>query len=212
MSGIAASLLYATMIWLIRYPGYDPMSQTVSELSAWDVSTRTVWVWLGLLWSALLAAFAAGVWRSGSRRRSLRVTGILLGAYVLAGLAYPFASMHTREVLAAGGATAADTAHLIIVSVTSALMLAAMVSSAVAFGLWFRLYTAATILLLIGFGLLTAGDASAVQTNLPTPWTGLCERVNILVTLAWVAVLALLLIHRLMQSDLSVADQRNKAR
>jgi Protein of unknown function (DUF998) len=212
LCGIAASLLYGVMIWLIRYAGYDPMSQTVSELSAWDVSTRTLWVWLGLLWSALMAAFAAGVWRAGSRRRSLRVTGILLGAYVLAGLAYPFASMHTREVLAAGGATAADTAHLIIVSLTSALILAAMVSAAVAFNLWFRLYTTATILLLIVFGLLTAGDASAIQTNLPTPWAGLWERVNIMVTLAWVVVLALLLIRRSSQRDLNLADERNTAR
>lgn len=184
------------MIWVIRYAGYDPMSQTVSELSAWDVSTRTLWVWLGSLWSALMAAFAAGVWLSGGRRRPLRVSGGLLGIYVLAGLAYPFASMHTREVLAAGGATAADTAHLVIVAMTSALMLAAMVSAAFAFGLWFRLYTAATILLLIGFGLLTSRDAPAIQVNLPTPWAGLWERINIMATLGWVVVLALLLIRQ----------------
>jgi hypothetical protein len=184
------------MIWLIRYAGYDPISQTVSELSAWDVSTRTLWVWLGLLWSALMAAFAAGLWLSGSRRRPLRVSGGLLGTYVLVGLAYPFASMHTREVLASGGATAADTAHLVIVSVTSMLMLAAMVSAAVAFGLWFRLYTTATILLLIVFGLLTSRDATAIQGNLPTPWAGLWERVNIMATLGWIVVLGLLLIRQ----------------
>lgn len=156
-----------------------------------------------------MATFAVGVWRSGSRRRSLRVSAILLGAYVLTGLAYPFASMHTREVLAAGGATAADTAHLVIVSVTSVLILAAMVSAAVAFDLWFRLYTTATILLLIGFGLLTAGGASAVQTNLPTPWAGLWERITIMVTLAWVVVLALLLIRRSTQRAQNSANRRN---
>lgn len=208
LCGPAASVLYGVMIWLIRYPGYDPISQTVSELSAWDVPTRTLWVWLGLLWSALMAAFAAGVWQSGSRRQSLRVSAILLAAYVLAGLAYPFASMHTREVLAAGGATAADTAHLIIVSVTSALMMAAMISAAVALDLWFRLYTTATILLLIGFGVLTAGDAPAFQANLPTPWAGLWKRVNIMTTLAWVVVLALLLIRPATQRKTGLGDSR----
>ncbi len=39
--GIAASLLYGVMIWVIKYEGYSPISQTVSELSAWGVSTRT---------------------------------------------------------------------------------------------------------------------------------------------------------------------------
>ena len=40
--GIASSLLYAAMIWGIRYEGYSPISQVPSELTAIGAPTRTV--------------------------------------------------------------------------------------------------------------------------------------------------------------------------
>jgi hypothetical protein len=94
--GIAASLLYGAMIWVIRYEGYSPISQTPSELSAWGVSTRPLWMVLGSLYDALMIAFALGVWASASGKRTLRILGGLLLAYGLLGLAWPFASMVTR--------------------------------------------------------------------------------------------------------------------
>jgi hypothetical protein len=36
-------------------------------------------------------------------------------------------------------------------------------------------------------------DAPRVQANLPTPWAGLWERVNIVAFLVWVVVLAVIL-------------------
>jgi Protein of unknown function (DUF998) len=192
--GIAASLLYGVMIWAIRFTGYSPISQTVSELSAWGVSTRTVWMVLGALYDALMIAFAWGVWASAGGKRSLRVAGGLLLAYALLGVAWPFASMHRREVLAAGGATLADTGHLVLAAVTVALMLAAMVFGAAAFGLRFRLYSIATIAILLTFGALTSSDKSRVEANLPTPWVGLWERINIVVFLLWVVVVAIALL------------------
>jgi ABC-type spermidine/putrescine transport system permease subunit I len=65
--GIAASVLYAAMIWVIRYDGYSPISQTVSELSAWGVSTRSLWMALGTIYEALMIAFALGVWASPAK-------------------------------------------------------------------------------------------------------------------------------------------------
>ena len=192
--GIAASLLFGAMIWVIKYEGYSPISQTVSELSAWGVSTRPLWMVLGTLYDVLMIAFALGVWASAGGRRSLRIVGGLLLAYGFLGLAWPLASMHQREVLAAGGETFADTAHLILATVTVALMFAAMAVGAAALGMSFRIYSITSIVILLAFGALTTSNASEVAANLPTPWAGLWERINIVVFLLWVVVLATVLL------------------
>jgi hypothetical protein len=51
-------------------------------------------------------------------------------------------------------------------------------------------YSIATIVLLLVFGGLTFLEAPRLQANLPTPWIGLWERINISVFLLWIAVLA----------------------
>ena len=194
--GIASSALYGVMIWAIRYKGYSPISQTVSELSAWGVSTRTLWIVLGVLYTALVLAFGVGVWMSADGKRSLHVVAGILVAYGVMLNVWPFAAMHQREVLAAGGSTLADTVHLVLVVATAVFMVTAMAFAAAAFGTWFRLYSVTSIVLLLVFGYLTGTDASAVQKNLPTPWIGLFERINIGVMLVWLAVLAVALLLR----------------
>jgi hypothetical protein len=58
MCGIASSLLHGVMIWVIRYNGYSPISQTVSELSARGISTRPLWLMLGMVWEIRQVAAA----------------------------------------------------------------------------------------------------------------------------------------------------------
>jgi hypothetical protein len=182
------------MIWVIRFEGYSPLSQTVSELSAWGVSTRPLWTVLGTLWDAMMIAFAVGVLASAGRRGVLRIVGGLLLAYGLLGLAWPLVSMHPRDVLAAGGATLADTGHLVLVGATGVVMVAAMAFGAAAFGRLFRVYSIATIVVLLVCGAMTGADKSRIEANLSTPWAGLWERINIGFTLLWVAVLAVVLL------------------
>jgi hypothetical protein len=43
---------------------------------------------------------------------------------------------------------------------------------------------------------LTSADGSRVQEDLPTPWVGLWERINITVFLLWIVVFALLMLRR----------------
>jgi hypothetical protein len=47
---------------------------------------------------------------------------------------------------------------------------------------------------LVVAGAATAQGAGGVEANLPTPWLGVWERVNIGVWLLWVAVLAAVLL------------------
>jgi ABC-type Na+ efflux pump permease subunit len=62
--GIVSSLLYAAMLAFIPmlWEDYCSASQTVSELSAIDAPTRSVWVPVGIAWTLLYAAFGSGVW------------------------------------------------------------------------------------------------------------------------------------------------------
>jgi hypothetical protein len=187
--GTVSSVLYAAMIWTIRYEGYSLISQVPSELTAIGAPTRTLWMWLGGLYTVLVAAFGFGVWKSAGRHRDVRIVGGVLLAYASLGLLWPFAAMHQREVLAAGGATSSDTAHLVLGAVTVLLMFVALGFGAAAFGKRFRLYSIASVVALLAFGVLTFFQAPRVQANLPTPWIGLCERINISVFLLWIAVL-----------------------
>ena len=70
------------------------------------------------------------------------------------------------------------------------LMFLASGSEPTAFGKRFRVYSIASIVVLLAFGGLTFLEAPRLQTNLPTPWIGLWERINISVFLLWVVMLA----------------------
>lgn len=191
--GMVSSLLYAAMIWTIRYEGYNPMAQVPSELTAIGAPTQALWARLGWIYTVLVAAFGFGLWKSAARNRAVRVVGGLILAYASLGLLWPFAAMHQRQILAAGGGTWSDTAHVVLGGVTVFLMFLAIGFGAAAFGKRFRLYSIASIVVLLAFGGLTFLEAPRLQTNLPTPWIGLWERINICVFLLWIVVLASML-------------------
>jgi len=191
--GVASSLLYALMIWGIRYEGYSPISQVPSELTAIDAPTQALWTRLGWIYTLLITAFGIGVWKSAGGNCAVRSVGGLILAQASLGLLWPFAPMHKREVLAAGGGTTSDTLHQVLAAVTVFLMFLAIGFGATAFGKRFRLYSIVTIVVLLWFGGLTFFEAPRLQMNLPTPWIGLWERINISVFLLWVVTLAPLL-------------------
>ena len=121
--------------------------------------------------------------------------GGLLIAYGAIGLA-PWPPMHQREALAAGGGTLTDTLHIVWSMVTVLLMMLAIGFGAAAFGKRFRLYSIATIVILVAFGALTGSEGSRIAANLTTPGIGIWERINIGVYMLWVVVLAVVLLSR----------------
>jgi uncharacterized protein DUF998 len=205
------------MMWTIRYEGYNPVSQVPSELTAIGAPTRALWSPLGWIYTVLVAAFGCGVWKSAGRNRAVRWMGALIFAYASLGLLWPIAAMHQREVLAAGGGTWTDTMHLVLGGVTVLLMFLAVGIGAAAFGTRFRLYSIASIVVLLAFGALTFLEAPRLQANLPTPWIGLWERLNITVFLLWIVVLAAMLWRTASQgethhvSPISVQDVRGRS-
>jgi hypothetical protein len=193
--GVLSSLLYLAMTALIplRWDEYSAAAHTISELSAIGAPTRTVWVIPGALYTVLVMAFGWGVMKSAGPNRSLRTAGTLILVYGSLGLVWPFAPMHQREVLAAGGGTFSDTMHVTLAGVTVILMLVAIGFGAAALGPRFRAYSIVSLVTLLVFGALTFMEAPLVDANLPTPWIGVWERVNLGVFLLWVIVLAVAL-------------------
>jgi hypothetical protein len=196
IGGIVSSLLYVAMTVFIAtlWNGYSSTSQTISELSAIGAPTRSWWVPLGAFYTLLVTGFGWGVWLSAGPSRVLRIVGGLIIAYGSLGLIWPFAPMHLREALAAGGGTSSDTLHIVLAAVTVSLMLLAIGLGAAAFGTRFRFYSIVSVIVLVTCGALTFIEAPGIAANLPTPWIGVWERINLGVFLLWVVVLAVALL------------------
>ena len=186
--GVLASLLYIAMNIFIPplYEGYNWVTQTVSELSAVGAPTRPLWFVLGIIYTLLVAGFGWGVLKSAGEKRSLRVVGILLIINGLIGLTW--SPMHQRDVLVAGGGTFTDTWHIVMSIITVLLMFLSIGFGAAAFGKGFRFYSIVTIIVFIVFGVLTFTEAPDVDKNLPTPYIGLWERINIAAFMVWILV------------------------
>ena len=197
VGGIVSSIWYIAMNIIVpaNWPAYTIASQTVSELSAVGAPTRILWVLLSIPYTLLSIGFGWGVWKSGSTNHRLRIVGGLLLAYSVLGIAWPFAPMHLRETLAAGGGTFTDTAHISLGAITEVLFLLALIFAEFAFGKTFRMYSVVTLLTLILFGALTFSEAPGIAENQPTPFIGIWERVNIGVFLLWVIILSVELLH-----------------
>ena len=186
--GVLASLLYIAMNIFIPplYEGYNWVTQTVSELSAVGAPTRPLWFVLGIIYTLLVAGFGWGVLKSAGEKRSLRIVGILLIINGLIGLTW--SPMHQRDVLVAGGGTFTDTWHIVMSIITVLLMFLSIGFGAAAFGKGFRFYSIVTIIVFIVFGVLTFTEAPDVDKNLPTPYIGLWERINIAAFMVWILV------------------------
>jgi hypothetical protein len=197
-AGIASSALYVAMNIIVpaQWPGYSSASQTVSELSAVGAPTRPLWVIMALLYTVLVTGFGWGVRMAAGDDRRLRIAGLLIAIYGALGILWILAPMHLRDVLAAGGGNLSDTMHIALAVTTQVLYLLALGFTAAALGTAFRVYSIATVVILAAFGVQTFREAPAVGANQPTPLIGVWERINIGVFLAWIVVLAVVLLAR----------------
>ncbi|MDP4265559.1 MAG: DUF998 domain-containing protein [Bacteroidota bacterium] len=194
--GILSSLWYLVINIFVpmQYEGYSSVTQTVSELSAIGAPTRVIWVLLATLYPLLFAAFGWGVVKSAAGNRSLRVAGTLIIVYSVMNFYWP--PMHLREVIAAGGGTLTDTLHIVWAMITLLFNMLLMGFGAATSGKQFRLFTIVTFVVFIVFGILIGMEAPGIQANLPTPWIGVWERINIGVFQLWVVVFAIVLLRK----------------
>jgi hypothetical protein len=174
----------------LGFDGYSYSAHTVSELSAIDAPTRSIWVPLAAIYILLFACFAWGIRVTSHGNRKLRIVSTIMLIYAIVNVYWP--PMHLRGV--ERGLT--DTLHLVWAGVTVLLMIVMMMIGAAAPGKTFRLYTILSIAAHIVFGYLTSLEADLITTNSPTPWIGVWERINIGVFMLWIAVLSVSLLRR----------------
>lgn len=189
--GFLAALIYvgSDIVAALRWEGYSYFDQSVSELRALGAPTRPFLMPILFAYTVLEFAFGFGVWMSAGTKRSLRITaGLLIALGVIDLLAY-FTPMHVRG----SESSLTDTLHIIGTAVTVFLILLIIGFGASADGKWFRIYSYATLVALILCGVWAFMDASQVAANLPTPWLGVRERINIYGYMLWIAVLAIVL-------------------
>uniref|UniRef100_UPI0031D85DD9 DUF998 domain-containing protein n=1 Tax=Saccharothrix mutabilis TaxID=33921 RepID=UPI0031D85DD9 len=191
--GVVAPVYYAVVDGLLvsRYEGYRLTEHTVSELFAIGAPTAALAVPLMLVYSVMAIAFGCGVWLSAGGRRALRVVAVALVVKEVLGIVgTTVGPMHMRGV----EPTFTDTLHITVTALGALCYLVAMGFGAAAFGRAFRFYSIGTIALLAVGGFMAGRDAGNVPSDLPTPWMGLWERVNIYATMSWIVVLAVLLL------------------
>ena len=196
LSGVFSSVLYIATDVLggLRYPGYSFTSQVVSELMATGAPSEAFVDPLFLIYGVLILAFGVGVvWAGAGRSRPLRIAGMLLIGYAVIGFTGP--TLFEMSPRGAGGPSG-DTPHIILTGALVLLQLLAITFAAFALGRRFRVYSLATIVVLVGFGVLSAPYATQLAAGQPTPGFGIVERILIYSSLVWMAVLALALLRR----------------
>lgn len=199
--GIAAPVVWviANEVAAATYPGYDRLSQAISELSATYAASRPFLVPVLVVYQGMVVAFGVGVWRAGRQKRALRITSGLLTVGALIGLV-AFAFPLTRPpatALVGAGLPFSDTMHNILAGgVATVLMLLTYGFGAASLGRRFRVYSIGTAAAeIIGGGLMFL-FASGVVGGDAAHWVGAAERVVAWVWELWVAVLAVALLRR----------------
>lgn len=192
LAGVAAVAVYAIgdVISGLLYDGYSFLNQAISELSAFGSPVRPLMVTVILIHNVLLLAFGIGLLRVARRRSVWSIGALLVAMFVVVGIpTHTFWAMSSRDMATGFN----DTMHITLSVVFSLLVVAMMVLSAVAYRGWFRLYSLATMLVVVGFGVASAFAMRGVEQN-DTPWAGGFERINSYAYFAWLVILAVMVI------------------
>lgn len=194
--GIISILWYVAINIIIpfQYAGYSIVSQTVSELSAIDAPTRSLWLILCIPFSILTIAFGFGVWSFAGDNRKLRIVAGIIIFDAVVGIFW--APMHQRQIIAEGGGTLSDILHIVWTFIHLICMLLMIGYAAAALGRKFRIYSLATVLVFIIFGILTSMESKGISAGTPTPFIGIWERINMGAYMLWVAVFAITLLKK----------------
>lgn len=190
--GLLSSLLYllTDLVGASSYPDYDYVGQAISEMSAVGAPTADLLAPFYMLYSVLFALFGAGVWFAAGRRRRLRWSAAFMVALSALGIGWALSPMNMRG----HEPTLTDMMHLAMGAASTLLILAIIATGAAAFGRAFRIYSAATALVMLVFGYLMSLDVPRVPEGLPTPRLGMNERIMMAAWLLWMVVFSVTLL------------------
>jgi hypothetical protein len=190
--GLAAPLLFLVtdLFAIARAPGYRPMRESISELTAVGAPTRPLVTALRVTGDALLAAFATGVMVTAGDNRALEATGRLVAAN--AALDAVATAALPRDYASPTWAPR-NTANTLLMAAGVGCFMAAMGTGGVALRGRFRAFSPGIPL---SYGLLTALSLLFRSRDEPPSSTGAQERTMAYSYQVWIAVLAGLLLRR----------------
>ena len=173
--GFAAAALYVVgdIVSGFAYKSTRPYSfkdQWVSELTAWGSPVRPGMVTVVTIHDLLLIAFGIGVWRAGAdaQSRSLRWAGVaLIAAHAFGLLIHSFFPMTSRWL----EPTSSDWMHGASTAAWGIVISVAIVLAAVAIRGWFRWFSIASLVVILGFSALSGVAIQGIEEN-DTPWAG----------------------------------------
>jgi hypothetical protein len=190
--GVLSSLTYlaADISGALVWDGYSYVDQTVSELAALGTPSRPIVLPIFMAYNILVLVFAAGAASYFEDHRLRKSSWCLAGIAVLGIVS----GLFPIEQRSAGPINFNGTVHIALVGATVILIVMAMAFGARLAGQRFYLYTIATIVVTLLSGVIAGFFGGRMAANLPTPFMGVAERVSIFSYLAWVAVLAAVLL------------------
>jgi hypothetical protein len=192
--GIISSLLYlvATIIGAEIWSDYSSTSQTVSELIAIQAPSAPFVVPCFIIYSILVIAFGIGIWLYSKKSKLLRASALLIILKEIIGLSIVlFFKIHLRGIQQ----TTSDEMHLYLTGIgVLGCMFPAICLAASALKHWFRIFSLIIAMLFLIFGYLTGLDAQNMNANIPTPWMGIYERINIFAYFLWMGVFTIVLL------------------
>lgn len=184
--GILASLLKAGADFLAgtSWKGYNFISQSISQLTAFGAPTRPLALGLDLLYALLMLAFSLAVWQLAGQNNLMRICAGLMAANVL--ISAGVMSFLPMRIQASGSPTA-STLHVVLMAIAMLCFVGAIALGGAGSPGWLRWYSYATLLLYVILtivGVLASSGAAAASR------TGLQERSMVLGYLLWVIAMA----------------------
>jgi hypothetical protein len=173
--------------------GYSRTDQAVSELSGTSADSQAFLRAMIPVFAVLIVAFGVGVWRAAHNRWPLRVVGACAAMFGVTSFLWLLFPMSSREDMTAGTTASNDVGHLAMAALTVVAITTMIGFGAVALRGWFRIYSLLSLAVVLAAGIVTGQLSADIAEGDPTPWLGLVERTSIGAWLAWMAVLAIVL-------------------
>jgi Protein of unknown function (DUF998) len=191
--GFAAAALYIVgdLVSGFAYKSSRPYSfkdQWISELTATGSPVRPGMLTVITIHDLLLIAFGIGVWRAGAdaQNRSLRWAGVvLIAAHAFGLLIHSFFPMTSRWL----EPTSSDWMHGAASAVWGIGISVAILLAAVAIRGWFRWFSIASLVVIVGSSALSSVAFQGIEQN-DTAWAGALERVSAYGLMVWLVVFA----------------------
>jgi hypothetical protein len=191
--GILAALTWisADLYASFHYEGYQWPIDAISGLSTVDSPVQSMSRAGTLLYDLMRIGFAAGVWLSADKRRSIQVTAAALLAFSLTDFAASLFPWYPEEPLT----TPANLAHGVFAGALPMIWFFLSIAAGASAGdKGFWAFSYATILAILILGALPLLGSFEIGVDQPPAFFGASERINAYGYMLWMIALAIVLL------------------